>query len=357
MPRSVGGRGDLDWDTGVTNVIPPEPSKADRAYLIVLAGDGLGEMHQLLGAEMIIGRAGRATILLRDDGISRQHARLRRVADGFVLEDLQSRNGTYLNGNRVTEPTLLRDGDKIHLGHRTVLRLTFHDALDDAFQHQLREAAMYDALTRAYSRRYFVDRLEAELQFASRHLAPLALVLIDLDHLKHVNDHYGHGAGDRMLVDVAAVIHAHVRGEDLFGRLGGDEFGVICRGTPLAVAATFAERVRTLVADTSIDVGPVRMHATVSVGVAALPDVAADTPEQLMSITDRALYVAKARGRNRVAVHPEEAEVTHTYRGSLGLEATRQAVKRPSSSPGSRDSARHSALGSPCAAPCSAKDD
>jgi len=314
---------DDEWDTGVTNVAPPEPSKCDRAYLIVLAGDGLGEMHQLIGNEVIIGRAGRASILLRDDGVSRSHVRVRRNGDALTIEDMGSRNGTFLNGNRITAPTLLRDGDKIHLGHRTVLRLTFHDALDDAFQRQLREAAMFDALTHAYSRRYFVDRLEAELQFAARHDTPLALVLLDLDHLKQVNDHYGHSAGDRMLSELAAAVQTHVRAEDLFGRIGGDEFGVLCRGTSLEVAASFAERVRVLVEELSIDVGPTALKCTVSIGVAAFPDLHCETPNELVNAADRALYIAKARGRNRVAVHPDEADETRTF------EQTRPIAKSP----------------------------
>jgi two-component system cell cycle response regulator len=311
---SMGARlDDESWDTGVTNIVPPEPSKADRAYLIILAGDGLGEMHQLIGDEMVIGRAGRASVLLRDDGVSRVHARLRREGDNLVVEDLGSRNGTFVNGNRLSGPMVVRDGDKIHVGHRTVLRLTFHDALDDAFQKQLRDAAMYDALTHVYSRRYFVDRLEAELQFATRHETPLALILFDLDHLKDVNDSYGHAAGDHVLAELATAVQAHVRAEDLFGRIGGDEFGVLCRGTPLSVAASFAERVRVLVHALRVDVGPKLLRMSVSIGVAAYPELACESPNELVNAADRALYVAKARGRNRVAVHPDEAEDTRTF--------------------------------------------
>jgi diguanylate cyclase (GGDEF)-like protein len=320
---------DENWDTGVTNIVPPEPSKADRAYLIILAGDGLGEMHQLIGDEMVIGRAGRASVLLRDDGVSRVHARLRRDGDRLVVEDMGSRNGTFVNGSRLSAPMVVRDGDKIHVGHRTVLRLTFHDALDDAFQKQLRDAAMYDALTHVYSRRYFVDRLEAELQFATRHEAPLALILLDLDHLKDVNDSFGHAAGDRVLAEMAAAVQTHVRAEDLFGRIGGDEFGVLCRGTPLAVAASFAERVRVLVNMLEIDVGPQTVKMTVSVGVSAYPELTCESPNELVNAADRALYVAKARGRNRVALHPDEAEDTRTF------DTTRPLAKRSGPAGGS----------------------
>ena len=184
---------------------------------------------------------------------------------------------------------------------------------------------MYDALTHIYSRRYFVDRLEAELQFAARHEAPLALVLLDLDHLKDINDSFGHSAGDRVLATLAAAVQTHVRAEDLFGRIGGDEFAVLCRGTPLAVASGFAERVRALVEALEIDVGPKMATITVSIGVSAFPDLRCDLPHELVNAADRALYVAKAHGRNRVAVQPAECEDTRTF------DTTRPLVRRASS--------------------------
>ena len=305
----MGERRDHDtWDTGATNVAPAPPSERERAYLIVLVGDNLGEMHELVDREVIIGRAGHSTVDLRDDSVSRLHARVQHDGEALIIEDLGSRNGTFVNGVRIAAPTRLQGGDKIHVGHRTVLRFAYHDALDDAFQRQLYEAAMYDALTHAYSRRYFVDRLEAELQFAQRHDAPLALVLLDLDRLKVVNDRYGHSAGDRVLVEVAAAVQAHVRADDLFGRLGGDEFGVLCRGTALSTAASFAERVRCLVEELSIDLGGTVVQLTVSIGVAAFPEVQCESPRELVDVADRALYVAKAQGRNRATTQLEAEE-------------------------------------------------
>jgi diguanylate cyclase (GGDEF)-like protein len=316
MPQSVE---DDEWVTGVSTVGPVTTTKCDRAYLIVLAGDGLGEMHLVADAEAVIGRAGRVAIALRDDGVSRTHARVRRVGAELILEDLGSRNGTYLNGERVTGPVTLRDGDKIYVGHRTVLRLTYHDDLDDAFQKQLREAAMYDALTRAFSRRHFCDRLETELQYAMRHQTPLSIVLLDLDRLKDINDTYGHAAGDRALVEVAATVQSNVRAEDLLGRLGGDEFGVLCRGSALQTAALFAERMRGLIEAHPIDLGPATVNATVSTGVAAFPDLRCVSPGELVDAADRALYIAKARGRNRVAVIPDPGEETRVRQMTVPL--------------------------------------
>jgi len=299
-----------DWDTGIISTAPAESMRRDRAYLIVLAGDNLGEMHAVAEGETIIGRADTAAVVLRDDGVSRHHVRLRRDDGRLTLEDLGSRNGTFVNGLRVSAPMPLLEGDKIQIGHRTVLRLAYHDELDDSFQRRLYEAAMYDTLTGAHSRRYFLERVEAELHFSQRHGAPLAVVLFDLDRLKEVNDRYGHAAGDRLLVEVARTVHVHVRAEDLFGRMGGDEFGIVCRATPMAEVATFAERMRGLVEALIIDIGGAHIQATLSLGIAVYPEVAAQSAAELIAAADHALYAAKRRGRNQVAVHHEEAEET-----------------------------------------------
>ncbi len=301
--------GGSNWDTGVTEAVPPAPGERGRAYLIVLTGDNLGEMHDIVG-EVVIGRAGEGAIHLRDDGISRVHARVWRESTGLAIEDLNSRNGTFVNGVRIQNATALQNGDKIHVGHRTVLRIAIYDSIDDRFQRQLLEAAMYDGLTHAHSRRHFLAQLEVELQFSLRHGVPLALIIFDVDHFKDVNDSYGHEAGDRVLVEVAALVHHHLRGEDMFGRLGGDEFGILCRATEAATAGLLADRMRDLVEALAIDVGVAAVPVTLSAGVAAMPELPCQSVEDLMQAADRALYLAKARGRNQVAAPSDRCDET-----------------------------------------------
>jgi two-component system cell cycle response regulator len=299
-----------DWDTGVTDIVPPTPGERGRAYLIVLAGDNLGEMYDV-GGEALIGRAREAAVALRDDGISRVHARVWREGPELAIEDLNSRNGTFVNSVRIHHATALHDGDKIHIGHRTILRMAVYDSLDDRFQRQLLDAAMYDALTRAHSRRHLLGQLDMELQFSLRHGIPLALILFDVDHFKDVNDRYGHEAGDRVLVALATLVQSHLRAEDLFGRLGGDEFGILCRATTSATAATLADRIRDLVEALSIDIGAAVLRITVSAGVAAVPELPCKLVQDLLHASDRALYMAKAHGRNQVAA-PSSDQVEET---------------------------------------------
>ena len=191
-----------DWDDTTHVAEPPHEatprSAEERAYLVVMTGSNVGEMYKIAGDSIVLGRGGGTDIRLVDEGISRFHCRIRIDGDGLVVEDMNSRNGTFLNGTRI-EQGVLHDGDKIQLGRTTVLKFGFHDQVEESFQRRMFDSALRDGLTRAYNKRYFLDRLNSEMRFALRHRNPLALLLFDLDHFKRVNDAYGHLAGDQVL--------------------------------------------------------------------------------------------------------------------------------------------------------------
>jgi diguanylate cyclase (GGDEF)-like protein len=271
----------------------------DRAYLIVLAGSNVGEMYRVEEGETFLGRGQNTTIRLNDDGISRRHARIVQHGGEVMIEDLKSSNGTIVNGAPVTMQ-LLKDGDKIRLGSTTILKFTYNDHLDESFQQQMYEAALRDGLTKAFNKKYFLDRLETEIAYARRHQAHLSLLMFDVDHFKRVNDTYGHLAGDYVLARLAKVASGTVRTEDVFARYGGEEFGVICRGVPLGSAGVLGERLRSIVEQTVFEHEGQRLPVTISVGVAAHPDVPIETGPQLIAAADQALYEAKRAGRNRV---------------------------------------------------------
>jgi two-component system, cell cycle response regulator len=271
----------------------------DRASLIVLVGSNVGEMYRVEGEETVIGRGNNATVRLNDDGISRRHARLFHVGSEVHIEDLGSSNGTTVNGDAVTARRPLKDGDKIRLGSTTVLKFTYN-SLEENFQQQMYDAALRDALTKAYNRKYFLDRLETELAYAKRHTAPLSALMMDLDFFKRVNDTYGHLAGDFVLANFAKVVLGALRAEDVFARYGGEEFGLICRGVQLGNGGLLAERIRAIVEATPFEHEGVRIPVTVSIGVAAYPEVKAETGLELIAAADEALYNAKRMGRNRV---------------------------------------------------------
>lgn len=282
-------------------------TERNRAYLIVLAGSNVGEMVPL-DRSLTLGRGAAAGLRLQDEGISRLHCKISQTVTGEVyVEDLDSSNGTFCNGERVTRH-LLADGDKIQIGRTAILKFTYHDQLDESFQRKMFDSALRDSLTRAYNKRYFSDRLDSELRFALRHHSALALLLLDLDHFKQINDSYGHLAGDDALITFANHVQSTIRNEDVFARYGGEEFAIISRGISRHDAAVFAERLRKGVAALVVDAGDVSFKITVSIGVATVPESRASGPEDLIKAADAALYRAKTRGRNQVALSEPDGD-------------------------------------------------
>ncbi len=125
----------------------------------------------------------------------------------------------------------LSEGDKILLGSTTILKFSYQDQLDEAFQRQMSESALRDGLTRAYNKRYFGERIEAELQYALRHdSSPVSLIFLDIDHFKRINDVHGHQAGDHVLVQLGTLAMSMLGEDEVFARYGGEEFAIIARG-------------------------------------------------------------------------------------------------------------------------------
>lgn len=162
-----------------------------------------------------------------------------------------------------------------------------------------RQAAMVDPLTGAPNRRAFLSRGEELLRRMRDEGRGAALLLLDLDEFKRINDTFGHQTGDRVLTAFCETATRAIGPEDLFGRLGGEEFACLLPGQSLTQAMQSAERIRQAFEATLIDVDGTRIGATVSVGVATASDLEPDLPA-LFAAADRALYRAKAKGRNRV---------------------------------------------------------
>ncbi len=170
----------------------------------------------------------------------------------------------------------------------------------------LETLAMTDGLTGLANRRHFGDQLAKEVVRAADIGKPVALVTLDIDNFKAINDRYGHPAGDVVLRQVGMLLEEQVRGNDLLARVGGEEFAVLAVEAPLADAVQLAERLRAAIADAApVSIGRSDVKVTVSVGVAVLWPRAGDvlrTPERLLAAADDALYSAKRNGRNRVEV-------------------------------------------------------
>jgi len=162
------------------------------------------------------------------------------------------------------------------------------------------QMAVVDELTGLYNRRYFDRHLALMLQKAQEQERDMAVMMLDIDYFKAVNDTHGHNAGDEVLREFAARLQRNIRGVDLACRFGGEEFVVLMPDTDYAQAQNIAERVRQAVADSPFVAGTQRpLPVTVSVGV-ALNESHTDVPETMLKRADIALYAAKAQGRNRV---------------------------------------------------------
>ena len=181
-----------------------------------------------------------------------------------------------------------------------VRRKRYTERLRDNVQQSM-EMAITDALTGLHNRRYMESHLATLVEQAVGRGKPLALLVLDIDFFKSVNDSHGHDAGDDVLRDFATRVRKSIRGIDLACRLGGEEFVVIMPETDMAVAAAVAERIRRRVASEPfvIEGGAKAIDVTASIGLASLagPD---DGPAALLKRADQALYKAKRDGRNRV---------------------------------------------------------
>ena len=177
--------------------------------------------------------------------------------------------------------------------------------------------AATDGLTGLPNKRAVTDALKRTFAQAAMTKAPLALLLLDLDHFKQVNDQYGHAAGDQVLASVGAALRSVVRDQDFAGRNGGEEFAVLLPETEVTAGLEIAERVRATIA--KLTVPGTDVPVTVSVGVAGFPDHAS-TLERLEQLADAALYVAKLQGRNRVEL--ASADARHDLPGPVLAQAT-----------------------------------
>jgi diguanylate cyclase (GGDEF)-like protein len=165
----------------------------------------------------------------------------------------------------------------------------------------LRLSATTDPLTAVANRRHFDARLVEEVSLARRQRVPLAVLFVDVDNLKALNDEFGHAAGDASLRLVGETLRRTCRSRDVAARWGGDEFVVLCAWTTSVEALVLANRIRATLARLAAE-REIAPAPTVSIGVAELARVESPTPDLLLCAADDALYLAKLRGRNRVEV-------------------------------------------------------
>ena len=177
-----------------------------------------------------------------------------------------------------------------------------------SYQATLERLATTDHLTGLQNRRAFLEMSEKELRRSRRTGQPLALLMIDADHFKAINDTYGHPVGDEVLRKIGSTCREVLRDEDVCGRIGGEEFAITLAQATLPVALKVAERLRQTMNAVELVVGDKTLRFTVSVGVAALAEGVASI-EKMLSVADEGLYAAKNAGRNCVAATQQQPPV------------------------------------------------
>jgi two-component system, cell cycle response regulator len=296
----------VDMDTVLRKLRPEDKSPEPSEWaLVVYAGANLGRVFPLQPGENVIGRSPQAGITLLDEEVSRLHScvRMELLDDGgqrILVEDLQSTNGTFLNGTPVASPQPLVVGDRIAIGTH-ILKLVAMDPLERAFHETLLDQSTKDPLTGLGNRGATLAELQSRFELSRRHGRPISVIMCDLDHFKQINDEHGHGAGDIVLAGFGERVRQNLRGTDLAGRIGGEEFLLVLPETEAEGALLLAERLRASLSDAPhiLPAGPIQV--TCSLGVAQWIQEDRDAGA-LLGRADEALYAAKHQGRNRVVV-------------------------------------------------------
>jgi diguanylate cyclase (GGDEF)-like protein len=278
--------------------------------LVVLQGSEIGREYRLRRSASVLGRDEDAVLRVLDERVPRRHALLELIYDPaeqvqrVFITDLQSTNRTYVNGEAV-ERRELREGDKLRVGD-TVLKFVLQDAIDARFHQEIHDRIAYDQLTKLLTKESLYTALEAELRRCAHYKYPLAVLMMDLDHFKQVNDTHGHLMGSHVLAEVGRLIREGLRRTDVSARYGGEEFVAYLSQVGAEVGRGAAERIRAAIAShlfTRVDESGLgdTVRITISIGVSEFPRDGGSL-EALVAAADRALYRAKREGRNLVRV-------------------------------------------------------
>jgi diguanylate cyclase (GGDEF)-like protein len=270
--------------------------------LTCMTGAQVGRRILLADDRITLGRSTEATIMLQDTHVSRLHLAIDYEPGRGVyrIQDLRSSNGTLLNEARVTEAEL-KDSDKIIIGF-TMLRFSWADALDLIFQSEIDQLINIDGLTGLVVKRRFDEELNRFVAVTKKHGDSLAMMMMDMDGLKQINDTHGHTFGAYTIAETGRIIKAVIDQKGLASRFGGDEFMAFMPNMDIETAARMGEEIRRSVETHPYVKDGYSLRPTICIGVSALRTD--DSMETLLERADEALYRSKRAGRNRVSILP-----------------------------------------------------
>ncbi len=279
---------------------PPAPATRPKGYLVHIypTGPNMGNRYSLGDRPVMLGRESDCDIVINDESVSRRHASITPGPEGYVIADLRSTNGTFINDHPVSQ-CLLKDGDYVHIGG-VMYRFLASTNIEAAYHEEIYRLTIMDALTEIHNKRYFLEFMARQLSLTIRYGRPLALIMIDIDCFKQINDRLGHVCGDYTLRELASRVKNALRREDLFARYGGEEFAVVLPEASLHGALQTAERLRHAVEAHPFHYDGCQYLVTISLGVTATTGQQWLTTNELIEQADTRLYQAKRQGRNCV---------------------------------------------------------
>jgi len=280
-----------------TDKIPPANNSREVAALILIHPPmpELGQRRPLLSDVVVVGRDESADLTVARLAVSRCHAELRHQdGEGWVVADMGSTNGTFLNEGKVDDAAL-NNGDHIQFGDAIFKFVVGAAAME--FHDKMVRLTNLDGLTALYNQRHFCELVYEKMAKAKRVESDMAMIVLDVDGLSALNEERGRACGDLILKSVAKRCTAKLSAGRICARIEGGEFALFLPGTELDSALLLAEELRESIANTSVSFEGRSISCTASMGVAASAEGELSAPE-LIAESKKQLLAAKERGHN-----------------------------------------------------------
>lgn len=282
------------------NAEPVQPAESRESCLVqIYPPDVVDGMVLIEGNKLELGRDIGTDLVLSDGSVSRRHAEVVRCGDGFAVRDLNSTNGTMVNGVKVQQQQLC-SGDTIRIGS-FLFKFLSAGSVESAYHETVYGALTRDQLTGTMNKRYLLESMHREIARSARQSLSLCVLMLDIDFFKRVNDTHGHLAGDDVLKEFGARILSVCREDDMLARYGGEEFVLMLSATGPDEGLVIAERCRKVIAETPFQTSGGMLPITASFGFTCFKSIVTVTPNELIEQADQKLYEAKRSGRNRVS--------------------------------------------------------
>ncbi len=291
---------DVYQETVKASLVPNVPEKTHSGCLVQIYPNGpeLGARTPLIEGEFIIGRHGEAHLCVDDIAVSRRHARIELQPHGFVVNDLNSTNGTFVNAKPIMSQ-VLKDGDDVQVGSR-IYRFLSGGNLDNEYREEIYRLTIRDGLTNLHNKRYLMETLEREVVRSHQYQRPLSLLMLEIDQFRQIIEERSQLGGDAVLREVASCLTTNLRTTEICARYSNAEFAILLPEVDFEGAIKVAERLRRVIAKHTFVFEEKTFYITVSLGVATTNGEESLTPYDFVRHANEKLQRAKSEGMNCV---------------------------------------------------------